>query len=108
VNWLVGDGQAPASLPEHALWSIVYLAVAGSVVGLILYFYVLRHVQASRMALVTPMTPVIALFLGQWLNEEIIGKHEWLGVVVILVGLAVYEWGGQWRHLSLTRGAARA
>ena len=36
MNWFVGDGRVPISLPEHALWSIVYLGVVGSVVGFIL------------------------------------------------------------------------
>lgn len=78
--------------------------MVGSVVGFVLYYYVLRQVQASRVALIALMTPVIALILGQWLNEEIIGAREWLGTLIILAGLAVFEWGGQWQRLLPARG----
>lgn len=104
MNWLLGDGRIPMALPDHALWSIVYLGVVGSVLGFILYYYVLRQVQASRVALITLMTPVIALILGQWLNEESIGAWEWLGTLVILAGLAVFEWGGQCQRSITARG----
>ena len=56
------------------------------------------------MALITLVTPVIALILGQWLNDEIIGKREWLGAIVILCGLAVFQWGEQWKRLFPARG----
>ena len=104
TSWSLGDGRMPVALPAHALWSIVYLGVVGSVVGFVLYYYVLRQVQASRVALIALMTPVIALILGQWLNEEIIGAREWLGTLIILAGLAVFEWGGQWQRLLPARG----
>jgi len=67
----------------------------GSVVGFVLYYYVLRHVQASRVALVTLMTPVIALLLGQWVNAEVISEREWLGTAIILLGLTSFQWGEQ-------------
>jgi drug/metabolite transporter (DMT)-like permease len=104
ATWLYGDGDAPVALPEHALLSIVYLGVMGSVVGFVLYYYVLRRMQASRVALIALLTPIIALLLGQWLNNEVIGAREWLGTLVILVGLAVFEWGGQWQRLFPARG----
>ena len=104
LSWLFSDGRLPAALPAHALWSIVYLGVVGSVLGFVLYYYVLRQVQASRVALIALMTPVVALILGQWLNEEIIGTREWLGTLIILAGLAVFEWGGQWQRFLPVRG----
>jgi len=96
LTWFVGDGHAPTTLPAITIWSIVYLGIMGSVVGFVLYYHVLRHVQASRVALITLMTPVIALFLGQILNDEIIGPREWTGTLIILLGLAIFEWGEGW------------
>jgi len=46
--------------------AIVYLAVFGSALGFVLYYYVLRNVQATRVTFITLITPVIALILGQW------------------------------------------
>lgn len=96
LNWAVLDGHLPSELAPRTAWSIVYLAVFGSALGFILYFHVLRHVEASRVALITLVTPVIALFLGHEVNGETIGPRELVGTVVILAGLACYQWGDRW------------
>ena len=75
--------------------SIGYLAVFGSVLGFIMYFYVLKHIDASRVALVTLLTPMLALLLGQSLNNESINPAVWVGTFCILVGMSVYQWGAR-------------
>ena len=91
--WLIFDGQWPQSLGVRALGAIVYLGVFGSVLGFIMYFYVLKHIEASRVALVTLVTPVLALLLGQQLNHEILNTEIWLGSGCILSGMLLYQWG---------------
>jgi drug/metabolite transporter (DMT)-like permease len=58
-----------------------------------MYFFLLHHLTASRMSLITLLTPVLALWLGQWVNGEVITLSIYLGTTVILCGLACYEWG---------------
>lgn len=99
ITWLLMDGRMPAELPTRAVGSIVYLAVFGSTLGLIFYFYVLRHVQASRVALITFIAPVIALFLGQTIDGESFRLREWIGSSIILMGLACFHWGHRWSRL---------
>lgn len=104
LTWLVTDGTLPATVPPRALWSILYLAVIGSVLGFIMYFYVLKHIEASRVALVTLLTPVLALILGQVLNQEQISPVVWLGTCCILVGMSLYQWGpALWHRWRLRR-----
>ncbi len=103
INWALGDGKLPTELPQHTLASILYLGVIGSVLGFVLYYYVLHHVQASRVALITLITPVLALLIGQWLNAEQVGPKEWLGATIILLGLASFQWGE--RAIALIRQA---
>jgi len=102
ITWLGFDGALPTALTPRAMWSIVYLAVLGSALGFILYFYVLHHLGPSRVALITLMTPVLALFIGQYVNGEQVGAAEWLGTAVILVGLAFYQWGDRLRVRART------
>jgi drug/metabolite transporter (DMT)-like permease len=78
----------------------VYLAILGSALGFPLYFYCLKHLHAERVALVTLITPVTALLLGNWLNDEIISSRIWFGTGLILCGLAIYEYG---KYLPLSR-----
>lgn len=90
--WLMTDGQLPAMVPPRSGAAIAYLGVFGSVIGFTLYYYVIKHMDASKVALITLITPVIALLLGNWLNGETIGLRLWLGTGLILLGLSVHQW----------------
>ena len=92
LTWMLFDGGWPATLPERARFSIVYLALFGSLLGFFWYFYLLREVEAARVNLVTLVTPVTALLLGHWLNGEVIDAGVWSGTALILGGLLVHQW----------------
>lgn len=93
--WLLFDGSMPQQLSERSLWAILYLALLGTVVGFNLYFYVLKRVSAAAVGLVTLITPVLALLIGQGLNGESIEPQVWLGTAAILSGLVIYQLGGR-------------
>jgi drug/metabolite transporter (DMT)-like permease len=93
LTWLVLDGHAPSHLTARAGCAILYLSLMGSVVGFMLFYYLLKQVTASRTALITLVTPVIALWLGQTLNGEHIAPRIWLGTALILAGLVAHQWG---------------
>lgn len=83
----------PHSMPFKSLSAIVYLAIMGTAIGFPLYFYCLKKLHAERVALITLITPVTALLLGAWLNNETISTHIWTGTFLILSGLSIYEYG---------------
>ncbi len=99
LTWLWSDGQVPRDLPARAAIAIVYLGLFGSVIGFVLYFYMIKHMEAGRVALITLITPVIALLLGHGLDDEAVPLHVWLGTAGILAGLSLHQWG----HLALAR-----
>jgi drug/metabolite transporter (DMT)-like permease len=104
VCWLLFGEAAPESVPQHTLGAILYLAIIGTALGFNLYFYVLKRVPAMMVGLITLITPVLALLLGQVLNGEQPGINVWLGTLTILAGLGLYLWGGRlYRFLLLTR-----
>jgi drug/metabolite transporter (DMT)-like permease len=53
---------------------------------------VIKHLDAGRVALITLITPVSALLLGQTLNAERIPAVGWAGIALIGAGLVRYEW----------------
>ena len=92
--WLVFDGRMPQALSERSLGAILYLALFGTVLGFNLYFFVMKRVSAPALSLVTLITPVLALLIGNGLNGETITPQVWLGAGAILLGLSSFQWGG--------------
>jgi drug/metabolite transporter (DMT)-like permease len=92
LTWLVFDGVLPQALPTRAMWSILYLGAFGSVMGFVLYYYILAKLDTGRIALITLITPVSALMLGHTINGERIGAEVWVGALLILSGLALHQW----------------
>ncbi len=90
--WWFTDGQLPAVVPPRAGAAVAYLGVFGSVIGFALYYYVIKHLETAKVALITLITPVLALLLGSWLNGESIGLRLWMGTALILLGLSVPQW----------------
>lgn len=93
LTWLVFDHHWPTEFPARAVASIVYLGVIGSVIGFTLFFYVLKHVSAHGGALITLLSPVFALLLGAFANHEHLATRVWAGAGLVLLGLALHQWG---------------
>jgi len=107
LAWLIADSaRLPPGTTLRAGAAIVYLGVLGSVVGFTLYYYVIKHLDAGRVALIMLVTPVAALLLGQTLNQERIPGVGWAGIALIGAGLLLYEWQAL-RLLKTRRTAAQ-
>lgn len=90
--WLSGQGF-DYSGDQRGLGAIVYLAVFGSLLGFYCYFQVLARLPAATVALVTLITPVLALMLGAALNDELLGARVLAGAAVIVAALGLYLLG---------------
>lgn len=93
LTWLVSDGQIPTVPPPRAAIAIAYLGLFGSVIGFVLYFYMIKHMEAGRVALITLITPVLALLLGHGVDNEPVTANVWFGTAGILAGLSLHQWG---------------
>ena len=69
------------------------MGVFGSLLGFYAYFTVLQKMSASNVTLVTLVTPIIALILGAWLNDEQVTDKLILGATAVLLGLSLYHFG---------------
>lgn len=93
LAWLVFEAaHPPADVSVRAWAAIAYLGVLGSVIGFTLYYFVIKHLDTGRVALIALLTPVSALLLGQTLNHERIPAMGWSGIALIGAGLVLYEW----------------
>ena len=99
MDFSLQDIGLPASLSSKSLGAVVYLALMGSLVGSVLFFYVLQRLSPSLVSLITLMTPVLAILLGRWAADEALPAQTLVGVGVVLFGLLLYmPWTlRQWR-----------
>lgn len=92
ISWWIMEGQMPATMSLKAGLSIIYLAIMGSVFGFSLYYFLIHALEASKVALITLITPVSALFVGYWFNYETISLFVIMGTVLILLGLGLFQY----------------
>lgn len=90
-SWYFVDGQWPEQIPDRSLYAIIYTGVIATAMGFTGYFYVLRHISATRVALMTLISPLFALWLGHAFNNERFTQETLLGAALILSGLALFE-----------------
>jgi len=95
LTWIVTGAQLPGELSARTFSAIAYLALLGSVLGFALYYYVLSQVEATRVALLTLITPLVALGLGYLFNNEPLTLNIVAGSLLILSGLALFEFSSK-------------
>ncbi|MGZ6005574.1 MAG: DMT family transporter [Candidatus Saccharimonadales bacterium] len=91
ITWAVFDGHWPAEISAISLASIVYLGAIATTFGFVLYYYLLIHHSATKVALVTLVSPVMALLLGHAVNHEPLTMKVATGTLLILGALLVHE-----------------
>lgn len=101
--WFLAGAPFPAEPDPKAIGAIIYLGSMGSVAGFLLYFWLLRRISPIRLSLVTLITPITGLLLGQWLNAEVLPRMVWWGVLLVLLGLSLYQFGDWRRATRITR-----
>lgn len=99
ATWAWADGRWPANLPMQSLASILFLGAIATPVGFALYFYLLQRLPATRVALITLVTPVLALFLGHAANGEPLTVRVMQGTALILSALLLHELAGSRRAM---------
>jgi drug/metabolite transporter (DMT)-like permease len=92
-TWAILDGSWPREIPLRAAASIIYLGIIGSGLGFVLYYYALRRMPASRLALIPLITPLLAMVIGYLFNDERPQTGQLLGAGLVVSGLVFHEFG---------------
>jgi drug/metabolite transporter (DMT)-like permease len=72
---------------EHAVLSILYLAVFGSVVTFTSFYWLIKHINVIILSLIAFITPVVALILGYFLYNEVLSTRHFIGSALVLTGV---------------------
>jgi drug/metabolite transporter (DMT)-like permease len=91
LTWGIADGHWPGTLTPASLAAIIYLGVIATTVGFALYYYLLTHLPATRVALITLVSPLLALMLGHIVNHEPLTMKIMAGTLLILSALIIHE-----------------
>ena len=103
IIWFFTDGTIPDYHPK-TYFSILYLAFFASVLGFIGYYYLIKNLTAAQVGLMPLITPIFALIIGYFLNDEVISFIELMGVILILLGLFVYQFGKKYLTNNKVKG----
>lgn len=91
LSWLWSGAEFPEHIDVKSMVGVGYLAIAGSAIGGTLFFYVLKKCSMTSVSLITLMTPMMALTIGMLLNGETVSELEFIGCLLILFSLAIYQ-----------------
>ncbi len=91
ITWFIFSGQWPSVVTLVAWLSILYLGVIATVIGFALYYYLLNKLSATQVALITLISPLLALLLGRIINQEPLTAKVAMGTLCILAALLTHS-----------------
>jgi len=81
--------------PFHFRWtrmavvSLFYLAIVGSVVAFLLYYWLVHHMDVTKTMLISLVTPVFAVTLGMIVLHEKLNWRTLAGGLMIMAGIGL-------------------
>lgn len=91
ITTLVTESSFSFKFSDRALAATLYLGFIGTGIGFTLYYFLLKRISASRIALITLVTPITGLSVGSWFNGEPLVGEVWTGAALVCTGLLIYE-----------------
>lgn len=76
-----------STLTARAVGSWIYLMIFGSILAFSAFNYLLLKVSPTRVVASSYVHPVIAIFLGWWLNKEGVSSQSILAAGILLTGV---------------------
>jgi drug/metabolite transporter (DMT)-like permease len=70
-------------------WALVYLIVAGSIIGFTAYVWLLHHESPTKVGTYAYVNPVVAVLIGYFLGGEPLDARIILGAAFVLVSVLV-------------------
>ena len=79
----------PSSVSRAAWLSLLYLIVAGSIIGFTAYVWLIHHESPTKVGTYAYVNPVVAVLVGYFLGGEALGLRTILGTLFVLVSVVV-------------------
>jgi drug/metabolite transporter (DMT)-like permease len=75
------------NIPASAWLSLVYLIIAGSIIGYTAYVWLLHYESPTRVGTYAYVNPVVAVILGATLGGEVMGRRTIAGTALIVISV---------------------
>jgi drug/metabolite transporter (DMT)-like permease len=91
VSGVLGEwrGFHPMDVSRGAWFALLYLVVAGSIIGFTAYVWLLHHESPTKVGTYAYVNPVVAVLVGYLLGGEALGLRTLLGTAFVLTSVVV-------------------
>jgi drug/metabolite transporter (DMT)-like permease len=79
----------PLNVSSEAWLALLYLIVAGSIVGFTAYVWLIHHESPTKVGTYAYVNPVVAVLVGYFLGGEALGLRTVLGTLFVLISVVV-------------------
>jgi drug/metabolite transporter (DMT)-like permease len=79
----------PAAVSHGVWWALIYLIVAGSIIGFTAYVWLLHHESPTKVGTYAYVNPVVAVLVGYFLGGEALDARIVVGAAFVLVSVIV-------------------
>jgi len=79
----------PWAVSRGAWFSLLYLIVAGSIIGFTAYVWLIHHESPTKVGTYAYVNPVVAVLLGYFLGGETLGLRTILGTLFVLISVVI-------------------
>lgn len=84
---IIIDDYSNVSLTINAVGSLLYLSVFSTAFTFVMYFWLVKHIDAILLSLSAFITPIIAVFIGTVIMEENMTGSLYFGSSLVLIGV---------------------
>ena len=94
IGLIIGEAENFA-FTQNGIWAFIYLAIFGSFIAFGSYIYAIEHLPISFVTTYAYINPVIALFAGWIVLDEVLNFEIISAAVIILIGVAMINRGNR-------------
>jgi drug/metabolite transporter (DMT)-like permease len=86
---LAFESGRPVRIDAVSVSALLYLALFGSALTFTLYYWLMRHLPATRLSLIAYSTPVVAVTVGAIFMHEPVTARTVAGSALVVAGVAL-------------------
>jgi drug/metabolite transporter (DMT)-like permease len=79
----------PRAVTMEAWLSLLYLIVAGSIIGFTAYLWLIHHESPTKVGTYAYVNPVVAVLIGYFIGGEALGPRTILGTFLVLISVVL-------------------